>query len=697
MIRILDRPTKLAASALALIAALAVLATGCAETTKPVAGPPAVLAITVQPSQATAGAPLTPALTVEVRDAQGRTVDTSQAHITVTIASGTAGAHLRGVKELDARRGVATFPDLSVDSTGSGYVLAVSAPGLFTAMSEQLSIVGGPAAGLRFVRQPASVTAGAPFTPPVTVVVIDSLGNQHPSASIAVTVAIAQGSGTAGAHLRGPATQTTRQGLAAFSALSVDSAGVAYALTASAAGLKSTGSDTFDVAVGPPLLTFLVQPSGTTTGATLDPPVQVGVRDSMGNRVPGTATAISVAIRAGSGAPLARLRGSTTQTTSRGDASYPDLSIDRASAGFILEASAPGLQPGFSSLFTVRLAARTLSVAFDHTCIVAVGGVGYCWGENADGQLGDSTYTAANVPTPVAGGRTFTSISTGFHHTCGITTGGAAYCWGANADGELGDGSLTPSPTPVAVADSISFAAVDAGDDNTCGLDGQGAAYCWGSNRGGALGNGTFTSSATPVAVVAGLAFTSIRAGLSSCGITRTAAAYCWGSDGVDGGQTVWPVPVPVPGGFSYGDIDGSGIPSCGVTMDGAARCWGNALHYVQGTNDSSSVPVVVSGGLTVAKVSVGNFQACLVTTAGAASCWGVGWWGQLGNGSLTSSATPVDVYGGLTFASISSGDLHVCGLTTARVVYCWGYNAFGQLGNGNNGQQYVPARVALF
>ena len=48
-------------------------------------------------------------------------------------------------------------------------------------------------------------------------------------------------------------------------------------------------------------------------------------------------------------------------------------------------------------------------------------------------------------------GLTFASIDAGAYHTCGVTPPGAVYCWGHNADGELGTGSTTDSAVPVRV------------------------------------------------------------------------------------------------------------------------------------------------------------------------------------------------------------------------------------------------------
>ena len=104
-------------------------------------------------------------------------------------------------------------------------------------------------------------------------------------------------------------------------------------------------------------------------------------------------------------------------------------------------------------------------------------------------------------------GVTLTQIAAGFFFTCALSTTGTVYCWGLNADGELGNNSTTNSSVPVAVHTSGVLAGVtvtqitaDSGY-NACALGNTGAAYCWGRNTDGQLGNNTLTSSSIPVAV----------------------------------------------------------------------------------------------------------------------------------------------------------------------------------------------------
>jgi alpha-tubulin suppressor-like RCC1 family protein len=88
----------------------------------------------------------------------------------------------------------------------------------------------------------------------------------------------------------------------------------------------------------------------------------------------------------------------------------------------------------------------------NHTCGRTTGGVTYCWGGNASGQLGDGSTTNRPAPVAVSGGLALTGGSEGANHTCAHLTSGAAYCWGGNTTGQLGNGSTTPSSVPTKVA-----------------------------------------------------------------------------------------------------------------------------------------------------------------------------------------------------------------------------------------------------
>ena len=72
-----------------------------------------------------------------------------------------------------------------------------------------------------------------------------------------------------------------------------------------------------------------------------------------------------------------------------------------------------------------------------------------CWGNNAQGQLGEGSrehvLTAVTVPALTA----VEQVSAGNRFTCAVSNGGELRCWGDNQFGALGDGTMIPRAAPV--------------------------------------------------------------------------------------------------------------------------------------------------------------------------------------------------------------------------------------------------------
>ncbi len=95
--------------------------------------------------------------------------------------------------------------------------------------------------------------------------------------------------------------------------------------------------------------------------------------------------------------------------------------------------------------------------AGEASCAVEAGIV-YCVGRNSTGQVGDGTTTTRLLATKVSAGGGMTNngsvtmVSTRDGHACALENG-SAYCWGNAANGRLGNGTTTPNRfVPVAAA-----------------------------------------------------------------------------------------------------------------------------------------------------------------------------------------------------------------------------------------------------
>src|SRR5437773_2373859 len=316
------------------------------------------LVFTVQPANTTAGATLTPAVQVAAQDAAGNMVPSFTGSVTVALGSNPAGSTLSGSATVSAVSGVATFGDLSINTSGSGYTLTATATGLTGATSTPFGITPGAATHLVFTVQPANATAGTTLTPAVQVAAQDAAGNTVPSFSGSVTVALG-GTNPAGGTLAGTTTVAAVNGVASFATLSIDKSG-SYWLTATApaTGLSGGTSNDFSIAAGAASqLAFTVQPSNAVAGRTISPAVQVSARDAQGNLVTGFVGSVTMALGTNPGGST--LGGTTTVPAVSGVASFGNLSLDKVGTGYTLTAAAAGPTGATSNSFNVTVGAAS--------------------------------------------------------------------------------------------------------------------------------------------------------------------------------------------------------------------------------------------------------------------------------------------------------------------------------------------------
>src|SRR3989441_9544559 len=91
-----------------------------------------------------------PPVEVAALDAMSNTVPGFTGNVTVAIGTNPAGGTVSGTTTVAAVSGVATFSNLSIDKSGTGYTLAAIATGLSDATSAAFTITSGPATHLVF-------------------------------------------------------------------------------------------------------------------------------------------------------------------------------------------------------------------------------------------------------------------------------------------------------------------------------------------------------------------------------------------------------------------------------------------------------------------------------------------------------------------------------------------------------------------
>jgi alpha-tubulin suppressor-like RCC1 family protein len=420
-------------------------------------------------------------------------------------------------------------------------------------------------------------------------------------------------------------------------------------------------------------------------------------------------------------------------------------------------------EPAEASAFTGRF--RQVAAQGTGACALDDAGQVWCWGRNQQGQNGAGTLTPESQPFArrVVGlppGDPVVELAVGTFHGCGRTMAGQVWCWGRNAEGQLG---RVTSEVCSGVACGLSagqvpglsgVTALRAAGAHTCVIDPAGL-KCWGRNGDGELGVGDTTNRATPTGVTMGLPVGVPDDLVATGNMTFVRYGSAWystgrGIDGAlgDGMRTSRNrfAPVPQLEGFDTvfggaptlqvyarrgGRLFGFGADDygqCGVrdglvrlsparVRDGTGPVGGVTALYVgerqvaltagdqlrtAGQNNGAllgvsvntvaargTADVVMSFGSQVGPVAQTQQATCAIVGVSGSRrvrCVGTGSRGELGRSGTTASLTPVDVElpAGVDAFAIAAGTQHFCALVIEageRVPYCWGRNNVGQLG----------------
>jgi alpha-tubulin suppressor-like RCC1 family protein len=364
-----------------------------------------------------------------------------------------------------------------------------------------------------------------------------------------------------------------------------------------------------------------------------------------------------------------------------------------------------------------------IAVGYDHACALLTGGGMKCWGDNADGELGNGdSPNDSDVPVDVTGLTSeVASVYAGANVTCASKSGGAIKCWGNSSYDNFGvrTGDISVPQDYLSFQSSeVAHVAVseNAGKGPNCILFNSGRIQCVGRilTNHSVLGNG-IPNNGNGNPIEATWAYQ--KSGFSqisskqffTCAVLSDSTGRCWGKTSADGrtGQdnsiANYSSPTTITGlSDSLTKISAGNRSACALTTAGGVKCWGEGSKGELGNGGTAdSVTAVQVTGLTsnVLDVEVGNGQggggfACALLSGGGVKCWGDGEWSGMGNGTNTVvNSTPVDV----TISDVTQigvGGWHACALTTSGGVKCWGYNNSGPLGDGSNADRNLPVDV---
>jgi prepilin-type N-terminal cleavage/methylation domain-containing protein len=312
------------------------------------------LTIAALPGSVTAGTPIAPAIDVTVLDAHGVTFSAIDVSVTIALSANPGGAILSGTTTVTTVLGIATFDDLWLDKTGSGYQLTASATGTTTATSSTVTVVPAAASTATFSQNSTGgITTSAWREQPV-VELLDAFGNTATTTTSAVTLSIAPGTGAPGATLTCASNPVNSvAGIANFSGCKIGTTGAGYRLNASSPGLPSVTTVPFTVTGPATKLVITSQPTSATAGEAIGPPVSVALQDASGNVVMSSTATVSFAVTTNPGGGT--LSGPNSVAVVNGVATFTNLSINKNGTGYKMTASSTGVTNAVSAAFNITV------------------------------------------------------------------------------------------------------------------------------------------------------------------------------------------------------------------------------------------------------------------------------------------------------------------------------------------------------
>jgi len=314
---------------------------------------------------------------------------------------------------------------------------------------------------------------------------------------------------------------------------------------------------------------------------------------------------------------------------------------------------------------------KDLSIGNTHTCSLSTDNKVFCWGSNTGGTLGNNSFTSSflsPVEATTSGTfltETFKKIQVANAGSCVLAVSGNLYCWGNSYyNGSLASArrvptlvnSSTSSIGTIPIKDVVSFGL------GFCALTNLQQVYCWGNNTYGGLGNNYATTTPSEIPVLIGDSSTStyfskkiyrIFGGTRGvCALDTANKIYCWGHYDLAGDlYTVARMPVEISlATNTYGTMQNKLVKTlalgdqfiCASTIPTGLTCWGDnhPTYNNFGVNvtipryNTNPVDVNLSSVITdhnlnyqtpfsLLDFTVGSIHAGFLTSVGNVFTWG--------------------------------------------------------------------------
>lgn len=293
------------------------------------------------------------------------------------------------------------------------------------------------------------------------------------------------------------------------------------------------------------------------------------------------------------------------------------------------------------------------------------------------------------------------AISTG-NYSNSSTQGGSGTIWstGNNANGQLGDSTTIGSQVPI-IANAVRGKSIAAGIFHNVVAKNDGTVWVWGDNSFGQMGDGTFSDRWSPQQVATITTANDVTAGDNFCMVLlNTGTLVAFGDNTVGqlglGNNGISNFPVAVPGLSNITAVSGGGEFSIALDNVGNVWSWGlnNFGQLGNGTNANTNAPNQLTALSNVIAISTGRNHVLVLKNDGTVWAWGDNSQGQLGISGINFSTVPVQIGLLNNIIAVSAGADHSLILDNKSNAYSFGNNSFGQLGLSNNLSFDTPQKI---
>lgn len=244
---------------------------------------------------------------------------------------------------------------------------------------------------------------------------------------------------------------------------------------------------------------------------------------------------------------------------------------------------AVGGEPGPMPVEVPELSDVRAGIIHDFAHVVDGDGAVFRWGSDF------GPVPAIGEPTAVAGIPPALTV-VGGAATCILAADGSVWCWGHNADGQLGDGTTEERGEPSRV---VGFGAESIVEVSGLGLtfgavDSAGRLWMWGIDHRAKSGEPYQLLIPTLIGGLPPLRSVSVGGG-ASCALTRSKEVYCWGApdagygpNKMGGGDNV-SEPIHIAGGTDVEQVTVGLSVICMLKTDGSVWCLGDPVSVGDG------------------------------------------------------------------------------------------------------------------